>query len=164
MKYAMKDKVFSLIDNYEIKTEEEKLAYTVKGKFFSFGNKLDVYDAKGKEIAFIEQKMLSMMPRYRLYKGGLMFAEIQQKFAWFKKNFILDVPGPNDYTIKGDFWGHNYKFYRSGKVVARVKKKMFSWAGTYGVDIIDGEDDVSILSTAIIIDLVSQNNNSGSFD
>ncbi|MDD7984501.1 LURP-one-related family protein [Lentisphaera marina] len=161
MKYIMKDKFFSLGDNYEIKTEDEKLAYTVKGKFLSFGNKLDVFDHSGKNVAFIEQKLLSMMPCYRLYKGGLMFAEVMQKFAWFKKNFLLDVPGPNDYTIKGDFWGHKYKFYRSGKVVARVDKKMFTWADSYGVDIVEGEDDLSIISTVIIIDLVS-NNNSGS--
>lgn len=163
MKYIMKDKFFSLGDNYEIKTEEEKLAYTVKGKFLSFGNKLDVFDHAGKNVAFIEQKLLSMMPCYRLYKGGLMFAEVMQKFAWFKKNFLLDVPGPNDYTIKGDFWGHKYKFYRSGKVVARVDKKMFSWADSYGVDIIEGEDDLSIISTVIIIDLVSNNNSSSEF-
>jgi uncharacterized protein YxjI len=159
MKYIMKDKFFSLGDNYEIKTEDEKLAYTVQGKFLSFGNKLDVLDASGKKLAFIEQKLLSMMPRYRLYKGGLMFAEVMQKFTWFKKNFLLDVPGPNDYTIKGDFWGHKYKFYRSGKVVAKVDKKMFSWSGTYGVDIIEGEDDLSIISTVIIIDLVSNDRN-----
>ena len=163
MKYIMKQKFFYLGDNYEIKTEKEKLAYVVKGKAFSFGNKLKICDANDRDLAFIEQKILSMMPRYRLYKGELLFAEIQQKCSWFKKTFILDVPGPNDYVVKGDFLGHSYKFFRKGKVVAEVNKKMFTWSGTYGIDVIDGEDDLSIISTAIIIDLCMTNNNSSGY-
>ena len=159
MKYMMKEKVLSWSDTYEIKNHNEELMYTVKGKAFSFGDKLKLYDRSGQEKAFIEQKMLAMMPRYRLYKNDELFAEIQQKVTWFKKKFILDVPGPNDYTIEGSFWDHNYRFERKGKEVATVSKKMFSWADTYGIDIVDGEDDVSILATAVIIDLVCDRDN-----
>ena len=159
MKYMLKEKVLSWSDTYEIHNENKELMFTVKGKAFSFGDKLTIYDAAGKEVAFIEQKMLAMMPRYRLYKGGELFAEVQQKISWFKKKFILDVPGPNDYTIDGSFWDHNYLFERRGKTVASVSKKMFSWSDTYGIEIINGEDDVSILATAIIIDLVCDRDN-----
>ena len=154
MKYMLKEQVLSWSDTYEIHNENKELMYTVKGKAFSFGDKLTIFDASGKEVAFIEQKMLAMMPRYRLYKGGELFAEIQQKISWFKKKFILDVPGPNDYTIDGSFWDHDYLFQRKGRVVASVNKKMFSWSDTYGIEVVNGEDDVSILATAIIIDLV----------
>ena len=66
----------------------------------------------------------------------------------------MDVPGPNDYTIDGSFWEREFKFVRSGRVVASVSKKLFSWTDSYGVDIIDGEDDVSILCACIVIDQV----------
>jgi uncharacterized protein YxjI len=159
MKYMLKEKVLSWSDTYEIHNENKELMFTVKGKAFSFGDKLSIYNASGQEVAFIEQKMLAMMPRYRLYKDGELFAEVQQKISWFKKKFILDVPGPNDYTIDGSFWDHNYLFQRKGRVVASVSKKMFSWSDTYGIDIISSEDDVSILATAIIIDLVCDRDN-----
>lgn len=60
--------------------------------------------------------------------------------SWFKAKFKLDVPGPNDYEITGDFWDHEYEFLRGGDTVATVSKKHWSWADTYGVDIVADED------------------------
>jgi uncharacterized protein YxjI len=35
-----------------------------------------------------------------------------------------------------------------------VSKRFFAFSDTYGVDIVDGEDDITILATAVVIDLV----------
>ena len=83
-----------------------------------------------------------------------MFAEVIKEWTWFNKKFTLDVPGPNDYTIQGSFWDHEFTFERAGRIVATVSKKYWSWTDTYGVDIQDGEDEESILATCIVIDLV----------
>jgi uncharacterized protein YxjI len=34
-----------------------------------------------------------------------------------------------------------------------VSKKWFSWSDTYGVDITDGEDDVLILASTVVVDM-----------
>jgi len=47
-----------------------------------------------------------------------------------------------------------YTFTRCGKVVATVSKQWFAWTDTYGVDIADGEDDVLILASTVVIDMV----------
>ena len=83
-----------------------------------------------------------------------VFAEVAKEFSWFKSKFTLDVPGPNDYEITGSFWDHEYAFQRRGDAVATVSKAYWSWSDTYGVDIVDGEDDVAILATVLVIDLV----------
>ena len=38
--------------------------------------------------------------------------------------------------------------------MAFVSKAFFTWADTYGIDIVEGEDDIMLLATAIVIDLV----------
>jgi uncharacterized protein YxjI len=86
--------------------------------------------------------------------NGQVFAEVTKKFSWFNKKFELDVPGPNDYTIDGSFWSHEFTFVRSGRTVATVSKKHWAWTDSYGVEIIEGEDAVSILSACIVIDQV----------
>ncbi|MGZ0169318.1 MAG: LURP-one-related/scramblase family protein [Planctomycetales bacterium] len=83
-----------------------------------------------------------------------MFAEVVKEFTWFKSKFTLDVPGPNDYEITGSFWEHEYSFSRQGRTVASVSKKLFALTDTYGIDIVSGEDDVAILATAVVVDLV----------
>jgi uncharacterized protein YxjI len=38
--------------------------------------------------------------------------------------------------------------------VAEVSKRWFSWSDTYGVDIAQGEDDVLLLASSVVIDMV----------
>jgi uncharacterized protein YxjI len=66
----------------------------------------------------------------------------------------VDVEGPNDLEAKGSFMDHSYEFTRHGQRVAEVSKRWFSWTDTYGVDIAPGEDDVLVLASAVVIDMV----------
>lgn len=164
MRYVIKEKFWSWGDSFQICNESNEPVFFVKGKAFSWGDKLSFQDMQGNELAFISQKLLSWMPRYEIYHNDQLFAEVEKKFTWFNKEFTLDVPGPNDYTITGSFWSHEYAFTRSGRSVAHVSKKWFSWTDTYGVDIIDGEDDVSILCACIVIDQVLNDDDGSSND
>lgn len=130
------------------------MAFTISGKFFSIGHQLTMCDRSGQQVAFIKQKLLKLMPSFELYKGDQLFATINKEFTWFKNKFKLDVPGPNDYAIEGSFWDYEYHFERLGRTVARVSKTFWSMRDVYGVEIVDGEDDVAILATIAVIDLV----------
>ncbi|MDQ3815983.1 MAG: hypothetical protein M3347_18905, partial [Armatimonadota bacterium] len=59
----------------------------------------------------------------------------------------------DDLEAAGDFWDHEYSFLRDGQTVARVSKAWFSWTDTYGIDIAEGEDDILILASAVVIDM-----------
>jgi uncharacterized protein YxjI len=150
----MKQKFWSWGDDFAIQDADGNDVFLVDGAAFSWGDKLSFQDMNGNELAFISQKLLTFMPKYEIYRGGGKFAEVKKEFSWFKNRFTLDVPGPNDYSITGSFWDHEYTFTRGGREVAWVSKAYFSWTDTYGIEIIDGEDDVAILATCVVIDLV----------
>lgn len=154
MLYQVKQKIWSWSDGFKILDQNGNLAYLVNGKPFSWGENLSFQDAYGKELATIVQKLLSFKPSYEIYKNGSLFAEVIKEFSWFNTNFTLDVPGPNDYEITGGFWEYEYEFIRGGRTVAQVSKSFWSWSDTYGVSIVSGEDDVSILCTVMVVDLV----------
>ncbi len=154
MRYMIKEKFWSWGDDFAICDAAGQPVYLVDGKAFSWGDKLSFQDLEGNELAFISQKMLSWKPRYEIYRDGNLFAEVVRDFSWFRKTFTLDVPGPNDYAIEGSFWRHEYAFLRGGSCVATVSKALWAWTDTYGVEVMDGEDDVSILCAAIVIDQV----------
>ena len=157
MRYQLNSKLLTLGSNYQIKNDRDQLEYAVKGKILSFGHDLSVENAGGFEVARIKQRMFRLLPSFELFLGDKMYAKIDRKFTWFKKSFLLDIPGPNDYEIEGSFWDYEYVFRRKSGVVAVVSRKMFSLTGVYGVDIVDGEDDVSILATVVVIDLCNRN-------
>lgn len=159
MLYKVKQKIWAWSDSFKILDQNDNLAYLVKGKPFSWGENLSFQDVDGRELAKITQKLLSFKPSYEIHKNDSLFAEVIKEFSWFNNKFTLDVPGPNDYEITGSFWGYEYEFTRGGQRVAQVSKSFWSLSDTYGVNIVSGEDDVSILCTVMVVDLVCHDNN-----
>lgn len=160
MLYKIKEKFWSLGDSFTITDKDDRECYLVKGKAFSWGNDLRMDSPDGKEVALIKQKLLSWKARYQIIIDEKVFAEVTKEMSWFKQKFLLDIPGPNDYTIEGSFWEHEFTFSRKNKTVATVTKNLWGWSDAYGVDIIEGEDDVAILSACIVIDQVLDDKNS----
>jgi uncharacterized protein YxjI len=157
MRYQMKQELWALGDDFTIKDERGNDTFLVDGKAFSVGDKLSFQDMAGNELAYISQKLLSFKKRYDIYRGDQLFAHVVKELTFFKDAYTVDIPGPNDYEVKGNFWDHEYQFVRQGQEVAHVSKAFFTWSDTYGIDIIAGEDDITILATAVVVDLVNQN-------
>ena len=155
MRYVMRQKLLSLADNFTIKNEQEQDVFLVKGKLFSFGDKLSFQDLAGNELVFIDQRLLNWSPTYELWKQGELLAVVKRElFSFIHHRFTVDVPGPNDLEAEGDFLDHEYTITRGGSVVATVSKRWFSWADTYGIEVADGQDDVLLLATAVVVDMV----------
>jgi uncharacterized protein YxjI len=156
MRYVMRERILSWGDDFTIKDEHGRDAFYVDGKVFSFGDKLSLQDMSGNELALIDQKMLSWGPQYEIVRGGRTVAVVKKHlFTLFRAKFTVDVPGPDDLEAQGNFLDHEYTFERHGREIARVSKRWFSLSDTYGVDVSDGEDDVLILASAVVIDLVA---------
>lgn len=155
MRYLMRQKFFSLGGAFNIQDEHGRDVFVVEGAAFSFGHQLTFRDAAGNELAFIRQKLLSWGPTYEIHRDGELFAVVKKElFSFFKHVFTVDVAGPDDLVAEGDFWELEFEFSRGGVAVASVSRQWFSWADTYGVDVYAGEDDVLILASAIVIDMV----------
>ena len=160
MRYVLKEKLFSWGDDFRIKNAEGTDLFFVDGKAMTFRNKLSFQNMSGDELAFIRQKLLSWGPTYEITRGGQLAAVVKKKlFTLFRCKFIVDVPGPDDLEAVGSFLDREYTFKRGSREVACVSKKWFSWADSYGVDIADGEDDVLILASAVVIDQICHTDN-----
>ena len=159
MLYRIKEKFWSWGDDFTITNADEEDVFHVDGKAFSWGDKLSFQDMQGNELAFIAQKLLSFRPKYQILINDQVFAEVIKEHSWLKQKFTLDVPGPNDYSIDGSFWQHEFTFTRSGQVVAEISKHAWGWTDSYGIQIVDGEDDVAILCACIVIDQVLHDDN-----
>jgi uncharacterized protein YxjI len=154
MRYVMKEKFFAWGDDFAIQDAQGRDAFFVDGKAFSFGDQLSFQDMAGNELAYIKQKVFAWGQTYEIFRSGKLAAVAKKEmFTLFKCRFTVDVPGPDDLEAEGDFLDHEYEFTRDGKIVASVSKRWFSLADTYGVDVVDGEDPVLILASAVVVDM-----------
>jgi len=155
MRYVMKQKIFAWGDDFTIKDEAGSDAFFVDGRAFSLGQKLSFQDMAGQELAFIEQKLLSWGPTYEISRGGQLVATVKKKhFTLLRCKFSVDVPGPDDLEAQGSFLEYDYRFTRADNTVAEVSKSWLSMRDTYGVDTRDGEDDVLLLASTVVIDMI----------
>jgi len=162
MRYVMKQKLFCWGDDFTIKDEQGQDVFFVDGKAFSIGEKLSFQDMAGNELAFIRQKLLAWGPTYEIYRGSELAAVVKKHlFTFLNCKFTVDVPGPDDLEAEGNFLDHEYRFTRGGRIVATVSKQWFSWTDTYGVEVADGEDDVLILASTVVIDMVCHGDDEG---
>jgi uncharacterized protein YxjI len=154
LRYVLKQKLFALGDDFYIRNENEQDVYFVDGKFLSVGDQLSFQDLNGNELAFIKQKVLAWGRTYEIYRSGTLVAVVKKElFSPFHHTFYVDVPGPDDLKAEGNFFDMEYTFTRGGNVVATVSKQWLTLGDTYGVDVADGEDDILILASAVVVDM-----------
>lgn len=157
MKYLVRQKVFSLGDNFTIKNEYGEDCFRVYGKIFSLGNKLHLTDLQDRELYYIEQRLFRFLPEYNIYQNGTPVAHVKKTFSLFRPNFeITSVYGK--YSISGNFFAYDFTIFKNGDPVAVISKKWFSFSDTYGVSVDDREDAAFILALVIVIDQVYHDN------
>ena len=153
MRYQLKQKLLSWGDDYYIRDDEGRDVYLIDGKAMSWGGQFTFKDMDGRELAFIKQKLLKLSPTYEIHRNGELAAVVKKElFALLRHRFTVDVPGPDDLEARGDFLDHEYVFTRGDREVATVSKRWLTLRDTYGVETADGEDDVLILASAVVVD------------
>lgn len=154
MKYQITQKLFALGGDYSVLDESGHEAYYFDGKVFNlFGKKVLVYDEQRKEQARIVQKPFAFHPTFRIKRNGVIAATIKKRALTVRDQFVIDVPGVNDYQVIGDYVGNEYTIRRGSVDVARVSKRFFGATDSYGVEM-QGGDVVLLLCAVVVIDMV----------
>ncbi len=163
MRYLIREKLFSFGDDFWIQDASGRDVYRVDGRAFTLlREKLVFEDAAGRELGFLREKFVSLRKAYEIHRDGRHVATVRNDlFNLFRCRFTVDVPGPDDYEAQGSFLDHEYTFSRQGRTVATVSKKWFTFRDTYAVDIADGEDDVLLLASAVVIDQICHDQDGG---
>ena len=151
MKLYMILKVFAFKDRFYVKDEKGNDCYYVEGELFSLGKKLHIYDMRNHELAMVQQKLFTLLPKYVVTVEDEEVAEITKEFTLFKPCY--KVKGP-DWTVDGDIWDHDYKIRRGMDAIVHVSKKWLSWGDAYEINIKKELNPVMVLAVVLAIDCV----------
>ena len=102
----------------------------------------------------MHRQLVALRPTYEIRIGGEKAAEVRKNlFTPFRDKFTIDVPGPDDLTMKGDLLDHEYVIERDGREVAAVSKRWLTVRDTYAVRVEAGEDPVLVIAAVLALDL-----------
>jgi uncharacterized protein YxjI len=151
--YLIREKLFDLGDDYDIRDESGALVFHADGKALSLRDRMVIEDSSGREVASVRRRLVSLRPTYTVEIGGRE-AQVRKKlFTPFRERYAIDVPGPDDLEMRGDLLDHEYTVERGGRAVAEVSKRWLTVRDTYAVDIVPDEDDLLILAGVLVVDL-----------
>ena len=151
MKLYLKQKFFSWKDRAWVRDETGADRYFIEGKVFSIGKKLWIMTPQGEELAYVRQKVPTLMPRFIVEIGGREVAQIAKKFTFLKPKYEIEGLG---WTVEGDFLSHDYTVFSVERPIITIHKKWMSWGDSFEVDIGQGTDEVLALAVVLAIDAV----------
>jgi len=155
--YVIREKFFSIGDDFDVLDEHGTKLLHVDGKVLSLRNKVVIEDPAGTEVASVHRHLVALRPTYEITIGGEKAAEVRKKlFTPFRESFTIDVPGPDDLEMKGDLLDHEYVIERGGVEVAAVSKRWLTIRDTYAVQVADGVDPLLVIGAVLALDLAME--------
>jgi len=155
--YVIKERFLDFGDDFDVTDDHGRKVLHVDGKVLSLRDKLVIEDPSGNEVASVHRKLISLRTTYQIEIGGEEAGEVRKKlFTPFREKFTIDVPGPDDLTMSGDLFDHEFTVERGGQEVASVSKRWLSIRDSYAVNIADGENHLLILCAVLALELAMQ--------
>ena len=151
-RYTLREKLFSIGDDFWIETEDGDRAFKVNGKALRLRETLVIESPSGDELLSIQEKKLSLRDKMQVERGGKPVATVRKALVGIRDRFSIEVPEGQDLSAKGNVLDHEYEIERDGDKVAEISKRWLRVRDAYGIEVAPGEDDALILAVAVCIE------------
>ena len=149
MKLLFKQRFFSWFDSYDIYDEAGNTVYVVKGQL-SWGHCLKIFDAAGREVGTVREKIITFLPKFEVYIGNNYVGRISKEFTLFRPKYDIDF---NGWHIDGNFIEWDYRISGArGELIASISRQIFNWTDTYVIDVVNPNDALCALMFVLAID------------
>ncbi|HYI60119.1 MAG TPA: LURP-one-related family protein [Microlunatus sp.] len=156
-RYQMRQRMFSIGDDFAIENEQGQTAFRVDGKALRVRSTLIFNDARGDELYKIQERMVRVRDSMTIERpDGSAAAKVHNALLTpLRDRWSIDVPGGADLSTKGNIVNHEYRIEQGGDAVATVSKRWFRIRDSYGVEIAPGQDEALMLAITVVIDMMA---------
>ena len=152
-RYRMREKLFSIGDDFWIETEEGERAFKVNGKALRVRETFVLESPSGDELFKIQEKKLRIRDTMKIERDGDTVATVKKALITpLRDRFAIEVENDDELSAKGNIVDHEYEIERDGHKVAEISKRWFRIRDTYGIEIAPGQNDALILAATVCID------------
>jgi len=152
-RYRMREKLFSIGDDFWIETEDGQRAFKVNGKALRIRETFVLESPSGEELFKIQERKLRIRDTMKIERDGDTVATVQKALITpLRDRFAIEVEDGGELSAKGNIVDHEYEIERDGRKVAEVSKRWFRIRETYGIEVAPGENDALLLAATVCID------------
>ena len=152
-RYKMREKMFSIGDDFWIENDAGQRAFKVDGKALRVRKTFILESAQGEELYKIQERKLTIRDTMKIEQGDDTVATIKKALiSPIHDRFEIKLEHGGELKAKGNITDHEYKIERDGQKVAEVSKRWFRIRDTYGIELAPGENDALILAATVCIE------------
>src|SRR3954452_10132308 len=109
-RYTLRERMFSIGDDYWIETDGGERAFKVNGKALRIRDTLVLETPGGDEVFTIQEKKLSVRDKMEIERDGKAVATVKKALiSPLRERFSIDVANGPDMEAKGNIVDHEYK-------------------------------------------------------
>lgn len=158
MRYHLRERAWSLTEAFLIRDDAGNAAFEVRGKFFHIGDDLLMFDRyTGQEVARIKQRVISLLPRYDIYRNGQHWANVHEQFRILGERFKVQGDNGMVFHVNGDILRWNFNVSDDyGTMLANIGRQFSLFRDSYAIDIAPGVDVPFVIALAIVVEMVKE--------
>jgi uncharacterized protein YxjI len=158
MRYLVQERIFSLGTDFWIEDEAGNRVFYVDGKALSLRETFELKDANGNLLTLIRKKLFAMRDTMEIEDGQGVLATVRPAFfSPIRHRYQVDLADGERLEAVGNFTDKDWQLTGGdGRVVGRISRQWFRMRDTYGVEVAPGENDPLVISIAVCIDRIHE--------
>jgi uncharacterized protein YxjI len=155
MRYQVREKMFSIGDDFWVTDNHGNHAFLVDGKALRLRETFELKDSSGAVVATVRKKLLAIRDSMEIERDGAVIATVRKALiSPLHHRSVVELPGGGELDAVGDILDKEFEIRSGGTVIAQVSRSWFRIRDTYGVDVAAGQDDALILAIAVCLDRI----------
>jgi uncharacterized protein YxjI len=157
MRYAVREKIFAIGDDYWITDEQGNRAFLVDGKVLRLHQTLELKDGRGQVLVTVRKKLIAMRDTMEIDEDGRVVATVRKALVSpLRHRSTIELADGRELEATGNIVGKEFEITGDGQVLARVSRHWFTLRDSYGVEVAPGQDDVFFLAVAVALDRIHE--------
>ena len=143
-------KILSLHHHIDITDEHEEIVYRADSKVISIRDKTDIFEAAGRHVAHIENKLLTLRETHIVTMADGTRFDLSNEILHVVKD-ITNIVGLG-WQLRGNILGLNFELYdKDGSVIAVIGQKAVSIHDKYCIDIYKTEHEQKVIAILVAL-------------
>jgi uncharacterized protein YxjI len=155
MRYQVREKVFSIGDDFWVTDEQGNDAFLVDGKALRLRQTFELKDRSGAIVATVRKKLVSIHDSMDIERDGAVLATVKKAlFSPLHHKSVVELADGGQLEAVGNILDKEFEIRTGGMVLAQISRSWFRIRDTYGVEVAPGQDDALILAIAVCLDRI----------
>jgi uncharacterized protein YxjI len=151
----VREKMFSIGDDFWVTDEQGDQVFLVDGKALSLRQTVELKDRSGAVLAKIHKKIVSIHDTMDIERDGQVIATVKRAlFSPLHHRSVIELHGVGQLEAVGNMIDKEFEIRDGGMVLAQISRSWFRIRDTYGVDVAPGQDDALMIAIAVVLDRI----------